>query len=309
MLDILAIVGPIFLIIALGYTCVRSGLFPRQDMRVLGAFVINIALPAVLFRALLQRSFGEVMDANYVAAYLAGSLLVFLLALGAARYLLKKNAQGCALVGMGAAMSNSAFVGFPVALQLFGETAGVALALCMLVENLLLLPFVIALAESSGSQGASLRSVLGQTFLRMMKNPIVIAIVLGFAGSLSGLRLGGVPAKAVDMLATASAPVALFVIGGGLVGQKVRGMVGDLAAISLGKLVLHPLAVAAFVLVFPPADPALRTAAVVFAAAPMLTIYPIFGQKYGQEGMCSAALVVATLLSFITLSVVLGFIA
>jgi predicted permease len=55
----------------------------------------------------------------------------------------------------------------------------------------------------------------------------------------------------------------------------------------------------------PPADPALRAAAVVFAGTPMLSIYPILAQKYGFESMCAAALLLATVLSFVTISAIL----
>ena len=48
---------------------------------------------------------------------------------------------------MGLCASNSAFVGYPIALQLFGPAASVALALCSLVENLLVMPLSLALAE------------------------------------------------------------------------------------------------------------------------------------------------------------------
>jgi len=48
----------------------------------------------------------------------------------------------------------------------------------------------------------------------------------------------------------------------------------------------------------PPNDPTLRPAAVVFAATPMLSIYPILAQKYGFEEMCAAALLLATVLLF-----------
>ena len=55
MLDILGITGPIYIAIALGYAVTRAGLFSRADMRVLGKFVIHVALPAMLFNALSQR--------------------------------------------------------------------------------------------------------------------------------------------------------------------------------------------------------------------------------------------------------------
>ena len=45
MLDILAITGPIYIAIALGYGLTRGGLFVRADMLVFGQFVIKLALP------------------------------------------------------------------------------------------------------------------------------------------------------------------------------------------------------------------------------------------------------------------------
>ena len=45
MLQILAITGPIYLLIAAGFLTTRAGLFARADMRVFGKFVINLALP------------------------------------------------------------------------------------------------------------------------------------------------------------------------------------------------------------------------------------------------------------------------
>ena len=130
-------------------------------------------------------------------------------------------------------------------------------------------------------------------------------MVGGFAVALLGLPITGVLARTINMLAMSSAAVSLFVIGGALVGLHMKGMRRDVTAIALGKLLLHPLAVGVMMWLLPPHDPALRAAAVVFAAMPMLSIYPILAQKYGFEGICAAALLLATVLSFVTISVVL----
>ena len=82
MLTILGITGPIFIIIGIGFAAVRMGLLARTDMRVLGVFVINVSLPALLFKALSQRSLGELVSAELLIAYTLGSLLVAGLALG-----------------------------------------------------------------------------------------------------------------------------------------------------------------------------------------------------------------------------------
>ena len=59
MLDILSVTTPIYLAIATGFLTARFGLFSKSEMRVLGRFVIHIALPALLFNALIQRRFDD----------------------------------------------------------------------------------------------------------------------------------------------------------------------------------------------------------------------------------------------------------
>ena len=50
----------------------RLGLFAKADMRVFGKFVINLALPALLFNALSQRSVAEILNGQYLAALRTG---------------------------------------------------------------------------------------------------------------------------------------------------------------------------------------------------------------------------------------------
>ncbi|MBS0352943.1 MAG: AEC family transporter, partial [Proteobacteria bacterium] len=65
MLDILATTTPIYALMLLGYGFTRVGLFSKADMRVFGRYVINLALPALLFKALSQRSLGEILNLTY----------------------------------------------------------------------------------------------------------------------------------------------------------------------------------------------------------------------------------------------------
>ncbi|HAW40735.1 MAG TPA: permease, partial [Pseudomonas sp.] len=58
-------------------------------------------------------------------------------------------------------------------------------------------------------------------------------------------------------------------------------------------------------LLFPVNDPELRLAGILMAAAPMMSIYPILGARYGLEGRCAAAVVSATVLSFLSISLFL----
>jgi predicted permease len=305
MLNILTITGPIYLIIAAGYLSVRFGLFTKPDVRVLGRFVIDFCLPALLFQALSQRSLAEVLHGGFVLAYALGSLAVLLGAIAWSRLARRQPMSLAALHGLGMSASNSGFVGYPIAMQLLGAPAAVALALCMMVENLLILPLALALADTGEPGRSNVYRALGHAARGLVKNPMIVAILCGFVFAMFGWHLPAPLAKTVQLVATASSPVALFVIGGSLVGLKLGGVWGDVSLVALGKLLLHPLAVLAMLSLLPSIDPVLRTAAIVFACMPMLSIYPVLAQKYQHEGFCAAALLVTTVLSFFTISAVL----
>ena len=305
MYAILLITLPIFSIIALGYGMVRFGLFAKPEMRVLGRFVINLALPALVFKALSERPIAEIANARYLMAYALGSLTVMGLMAGTAFFVRKKPLHVSAVLGMGVAMSNSGFIGYPIVSQFLGPPAAVALALCMVVENVIVLPTALTLAESGLRAGGKLRTVLPGIFLSLLKNPLILGILAGFACALLDLRPPRPIARAIEMIATASAPLALVVIGGTLVGLELKGMLRGVSVVVASKLMLHPLAVALAFLLLPPVDPQLRTAAIAYASMPMLSIYPIVALKYGQESFCAAALLAATVSAFFTVSAVL----
>jgi malonate transporter len=312
MFDILSITGPIYLCIAAGYASVRWILFSKADMRVFGKFVIQIALPALLFNALASRPLVEVMHPAYLLTYTVGSLSVLLGAIWWSRRVKGKGLTESTYVAMGMSCSNSGYVGYPVMLLIFGPLAGVILALNLIVENLIKLPLLFTLADAGAHVGErpSPALVLRQTAERLGRNPMIVAIVLGFLVSLLGWQLPSVISRTVNLFAAASGGLALFIIGGNLVGLPIRGMRRQVGVIAAGKLFLHPLAIWTAIMLLPllgmPAlQGELRAAAVLSAAMPMLGIYSLLAGRHGFEGFSAAALLVATAASFFSLSAIL----
>lgn len=302
---VLGVTAPIYLLIAAGFAAVRLGWMAPPDMRVLGRFVAQFCVPALLFRAVSRQQLAEVLHADYLAVYAGGSLLVLVAVTLFARRVRGRPMALAALQGLGSAGSNSAFVGYPIVQQVIGPAAGVGLALCTLVENLLVMPLALAMADSgTGSRGW--RPVLRDTLRGLLRNPMIGAILAGLLCAASGFALPSVLDRTVGLAAAAAPPTALFVIGGSLVGLRLEGIRADLALVTAGKLLLHPLAVLAGMWLLPPADPALRAAALLFAAMPMLSIYPVLAQKHGHERFCAAALLAATAVSFVSISLLIA---
>ena len=111
MLHILAITGPLYLIIALGYAVTRLGMFARADMRVFGKFVMHLALPAMLFNALSQRPVSEVLSLHYMGAYALACGMVLALGFAWTRWVARRSMSFSSMVAMGMGCPNSGFVG------------------------------------------------------------------------------------------------------------------------------------------------------------------------------------------------------
>ena len=312
LLDILAITGPIYLCIALGFAAVRWRVFSPADMRVMGKFVIQFALPALLFNALASRPLAELLQPAYLLAFGTGSVVWLLVSLWLARRVQGRGVAESAYMTMGMTCGNSTFIGYPVVLLAIGPLAGVALAMNLLVENLIKLPLLMTMADvgAAGKAHASWKQALRDTLQRLVRNPMIVAIVLGFVVALLGWPIPSVIARTVNLFGAASGGLALFIIGGTLVGLQVRGLRRQVAQIAIGKLLVHPGAVLAAVLLLPllglPAlTGELRAAVVLSAAMPMLGIYPLLAQRHGHEGFTAAALLAATVASFFSLSAIL----
>jgi len=306
MFEVLSVTLPIFILIGLGFAAMRLGATTAADIQALGTFVIRFALPALIFNSLAQRPFAEIANARYLAAYIVGSLAVFAVMFALTHALKPGDRARDAIQALGSSCSNTGFVGYPVALLFVGPRATVAVALTMVVENIIVMPLALALAESGRAAGKKTSAGPRRLVGKLARNPLIIAIVLGAATSFAGVPLPVPLARAVNMLAMASSAVALFVVGGMLVGLQVGGVTRDAARIVAGKLFLLPAAVFAAQLVLAPAlDPDLRKSMLIFASSPTLSIFPLLGRQYGQERVCAATVVMATGLSFLTMSALL----
>ncbi|WP_416053165.1 AEC family transporter [Cupriavidus basilensis] len=309
MLNILAIIAPIYILILIGFATTRAGLFAKADMRVFGKFVINLALPALLLRALSQRQVGEILNVSYLLAYCIGSWAVIGLGYAWCRRVSRLNPATSAFYAMGMSCSNSGFIGYPILLLTLAPVAGVSLALNMTVENLLVIPFLLFMAERKpGSAGRW--QTLGKALARLICNPMILGLLAGLTVSVLGLTLPAPVTRTVDTLATACSALSLFVIGGTLVGLPMGGLGSRIAPIVVGKLVLHPLCVLLAItmlpmLGLPEIDRSLSAAAVLMAAMPMMGIYATLGQAYGQEEFSAVTLLITTIASFFTLSALL----
>ncbi len=308
MLSVLSITAPIFIIIAIGYLAVRTGALQQEAMPLLGRFVLYFALPALIFGTLSRMQVSKVIQVDFLLIYALGSLAALLLGVALHRILFRVGAAEASVRGMGMAVSNSAFIGYPVLLQVFGSAPTQPFTMALLVENIFIIPLALILIEygkHDRNGGETLLVVWRRIFARVARSPLIIAIMAGLACSWLRVPLPDAVDRSLEMLAMTSAGTALFVIGGSLVGTRVSDSLGSISLVATGKLLLHPLLVLLLVSVWRDFDPQLQKAVVLAASMPMFSVFPIIAGGYGYGRQSAGMLLVTTALSFVTLTLIL----
>jgi len=159
----------------------------------------------------------------------------------------------------------------------------------------------VLLAAGRDSDLPGQRSLL-QSLRTLARNPMIWSIVAGVGGSALELKLPYVFDRSLQIVGSAAPGVALLMIGGVLVGQRLQDVKIDLFAVVGGKLLLHPLCVLAMLALLPEIEPELHRAAILYAAMPMPALFSALAQRLGYGGFAATLLVASTVIAFVTVN-------
>lgn len=307
MLEIFLKTLPFFALIALGLQACRTGFFTAEAAAYLTKFVFYFALPAMLFRFSANLSLSEIIDWQFVGAYLSGCFAVYLIATAVAM-IRKRPITEAAFEAQCAIIGNVGFLGVPMLVVLLGEAAAGPILLVLSLDLIVFSSLIVIIVTGSRDGQMSLR-VVRTVGMGLLKNPMIVSITLGLAWSTTGLAVPGPVNEFLAILGAAATPGALFAIGASLAGKSAERM-SVAGWLTFCKLVLHPLAVAvAALMIFDVSD---YDAAVMIAAAslPVAGNVYILAQHYGVAPQrVSAAILISTAVSILTVSAVIAWLA
>lgn len=267
---IIAIVFPIFAIVAVGFFYARRH---APDMAAANKINLDVFIPALIFSVLAGKDFQLV---EYSDLAMAAALVVLgsgLFAWPVAR-LLGYNTKTFVPPMM---FTNSGNMGLPLAVFAFGEAALPAAVVMFLVENML--HFSVGNAMLEGR-------VQPMALLRM---PMLQATFAGVAVSLLEIPIYEPLRNAIELLGQVSIPLMLFALGVRMIGVDLSnwrmGMVGALLCPLSGIL----LALAAGHLLDIQGLSFIQL--VIFGALPPAVLNYMLAEKFGQEPSLVASLV------------------
>lgn len=285
------IVLPVFLVVGAGYAAVRFKAFPDAGVTFLVKFATGIAVPVLLFRAIYNLDLARVLEPGLLASFYTGAILSFAAGTFAARRLFGRRPGEAVAVGFCALFSNSVLLGLPIMERAYAAAEmEAAFALIAFHAPFCYLVGITAM-EVSRRDGAGAVETAKRVFNEMFHNALTLGILAGFAANLSGIALPEPVLAAVDLIARAGLPVALFALGGVLTRYAFRAEGLEAATTASFSVMLHPaiawvLATQVFQL-----SPEFTRAAVLIAAMPTGVNGYIFAAMYDRAVSVAASTV------------------
>ena len=304
---------PIFGLILAGYAGGRQGWLGSGAADSLNRFVVRLALPAELFDGMARVTRTELDHPLFIAAFSGGMVLTFAVGFGLDYRRPAERAHrlsGATIEGLSAGYANTAFIGIPLCLGVFGPAGLAPGVLATLLTVCALFALAIGLVELDGNGGRGLGRVALRVAAALLRNPLVAAPVAGGLVNLSGLGLPEPVQRFTGLLGGAASPCALITIGLFLAETGGRpAPVPAVVRVVAAKLLLQPALTA--LLAFPVfrLEPLWAQSAVLIAALPVGTGPFMLARLYDREAdLASRAILVSTLLSLLTVSLLLRWI-
>jgi len=298
---------PFFGVIALGYWAGRTRFFSEDATAYLTKFVFYFALSAMLFQFAATLSLADILTARFVIAYLCASGSVYLIATAVA-FLRGRPMVEAAVEAQCAVIGNVGFLGVPMLVLLMGEAAA-GPVLMMLSIDLIVFSSLITIVMTLSRQGRMSGRMLGQVWLGLLKNPMIVSIALGLVWQAWKLPVPAPANEFLVLLGAAATPGALFAIGASLASKSAE-RVAVAAWLSFAKLVLHPAAMALSALVLFPVGREVAAVMIAAAALPVAGNVYMLAQHYGvAPARVSASILISTVASIVTVSAVVAWVS
>lgn len=300
---LLEVTLPVFLVIGFGYAAARTRLFSDAGVDGLMTFTQQFAIPCLLFRAISTLDLGQTFQWPLLLSFYAGATAGFFAGLFGARFLFGRPWPDSVAIGFCGLFSNSLLLGLPITERAYGAGALAPNYAIIAVHSPFCYVLGITAMEFARSSGGGIirtgRNILGS----MGRNALVIGIVLGFAVNLTGTDTPAVLGEALDLMSRAALPAALFGLGGVLVRYRPEGDKLTVLFICAVSLVLHPAVTWILGKGSGLDGGPFRSAVLTAAMAPGVNAY-VFANMYGvAKRVAASAVLYATALSVLTVSV------
>jgi predicted permease len=295
--------APVFFVMLLGYFAGKRKIVENRNVSSLNSLLMNFALPAGLFTAIVRTPQKVLMQEGKLVLALAVSML----SIYGITWLLQRSVfhikeSESAVQALTVAFPNCASIGLPLLGSVFGSQSAVTVALGIAVGAIFMAPITLVTLESASDKlqttGGTQRFF--RAVLRSIRRPVVVVPFAAALLALLGVHIPELLSRMLTLIGQSTAGLALFLTGLILSAQPLCLNSSVLAGVALKNLLQVGIAVGTLWLFG--IHGSLGGQAVLLLAIPAGFFGTVFGLGFGVVSLeASSTLVMSSLLSMVTL--------
>ncbi len=294
-LTVVIAIATLFVLIAVGFGARKYYLIKDKHVHLISHILVNVSLPALTIASMqvprLQRPWGS--STRCLSSPWRTTLPHLPLASSSARFLPTTPEEKGVFQFM-LVFPNSMFMGIPVALAVLGQTS----LFYVILFNVPFYFLVFTLGVWLLARGRP-----GKIDLKVLLSPGLVAAIVGLALFLFQYTLPSPVQSGLDLIGSATTPLAMIVVGAMLATLPLHRLAGDwrIYLTTALRLVIFP--VAAFLILSPfVSDHLLFGVAVLMIAMPVAANSVLLSEEYGVDAtLASQGVFISTVLCLATI--------
>ena len=305
MQTVLFITIPFFSIIFLGTFFRTIKVFNEEASKIITKFAFFVTLPPYVFLNIVKSSNTSIFQWDFIIRFEIVTILIITFSFLFSKFVFKYKNREASLFSLNSSYPNYGFLGIPLCILAFGENAAIPISMILFADTIVLLTFITFFA--SNSKEKKIYKKLFFILMNMIKNPLLVAVLIGFIFVIFNIPIYSLVYKVLNMLSVAAPPTLLFALGIMLWNKINIKFVRLIATITIFRLIMHPLLVFCIFYFFPSSIPSLWiNVAILSSCLPVAaTAFAMAGYYETFIKETSSSILVTTILSTSSVTIIL----
>ncbi|MGV8982323.1 AEC family transporter [Clostridium sp.] len=235
----LNVVLPLLIMMGVGWGLKYFKVCDESFFKTANKLTFKIFLPLLLFNNIYSSDIQSSFNLKLIIFVVSSILITVILLTLIIPRIEKQNANRGVLI-QALFRSNYILFGVPICMNLFGQAdMGITSMLAVFVVPLYNFLAVVVLATYANKENNEVGSIK-KTLIDVVKNPLIIACVIGIIMATLGLKIPTVLDKTITDISKIATPFALIILGGEFALSNALKNIKYIAWVSIFKLIVIP---------------------------------------------------------------------
>lgn len=304
--EIIAALAKIFIMLIPGFLFRKRNIISDDQTNGVSIILTCVTYPCLIIDAMQMSATAQVLNnCKYIALITLGIIIIALILSKVIGRFAKFPKARLGLLTFMLVFGNTGFIGLPVLSGLLGEKAVFYVVICDATYNIFLFTLGLALLKSAANSSQGL-AFSKKDSLKGLLDPCMIAVIIGLVFFLCNFTLPDVIGAPIEMLGSATIPLAMFIVGTQLASINIRELLKSkqVYLTCFLKLIVVPAVALLLVKLLIGTSSVLATVIVIEAAMPTAMSAVIFTRQYkGDVDFATKGVLLSTLLCIITVPI------